>query len=404
MKYTIGVRSWTRLVPRMWHRESVDGRWVDASYLAALRVQEVIAGGGTVHPLVQEYASTTMERAGPVEWAYSERLVVQTRLAEAKLHCAYLKQELVRQLRTEGGRPVAKRWRAIHAEFFGGLYSPEIRELEEWVRRVERRAWNADALKGASHTLKAAAKAFREVAAILEKGYPSHRVLILGRDCEVLYLMLKDRLPEVRYAEISRLVIKDEASLTEIGRFLGEWAPDRPLLVVDTGFAGSIPKALRRLTPLEGRLMSSSCPEFPAIGNSSRNTVTSIESLWKSDYRARKVVAREAELVVVLREEAITDSGVVDPDMASIANRRILRLAMTEGRKPRRRGHSWSLFDLVEGGVPFYQCAECGVTKWSGMDMGLCPGHIDVTYETCDFCGKKFPKGTHTESNCSECW
>lgn len=335
MKYDVGVRSWVRMVQRLHRTEQYEGRWLGGEFLASLRVKQIIREGGTVHPQIYDKVQYLV-----VDWFEEAYLLDQKResmytprLAEAGMHCAYIKQELVRLLRASSVENLRDRWESLK-EFFGGHESPEIQELEAWVSRCEQRARRAQMVKGQRTNLESIARAFKVVAEQLVAEYPEHRVLVLGRDCEVLYHMVKDSV-DCRYAEISRLVARSETSMEEVALFLACWSPEKSLVVVDTGFAGSIPKALLKLTPLEGRLMSSACEEFPTIGDSSRDLVTSIERLWKSENRATNVVAEGDDLRVVARESVTTDSGEVDPEMAKVANRRILRLAKVAKRMAR---------------------------------------------------------------------
>ena len=85
-------------------------------------------------------------------------------------------------------------------------------------------------------------------------------IVVLGRDALPLYPALRNHGRKVQYFLWSRLQEHDEATGEQWLREVGPGA-----VVIDTGYAGSIPDAIRKIDPTASAYLLSSASQYPQL-------------------------------------------------------------------------------------------------------------------------------------------
>jgi hypothetical protein len=169
-----------------------------------------------------------------------------------------------------------------------------------------------------------------EAAQLLLRFYDdSWFIVVLGRDCHVLYRMLRilGRNSGVVYSEISRPVIYTQAD--EVAEWIEQAAAGRKVLIIDSGFSGTIPAYLEQAgLQLRARLLCSENPAIQKIGRMTKNQVLCLESLPKYAARAKRLSSLEH---VAARETSNSDMGEVMPAVARLVEYFILNRTRPAG-------------------------------------------------------------------------
>ncbi|MBN8661138.1 MAG: hypothetical protein J0M35_12295 [Candidatus Obscuribacter phosphatis] len=133
-----------------------------------------------------------------------------------------------------------------------------------------------------------AADTFLDAADGIERLIPSHQpIVLLGRDAWPLLPILKERGRNAMYFLFSRLQYDDESTKRQ-------WLKEIPpgAAVVDTGFSGSIIKAIKKFDPtIGGYLMSTDGSTFPRLladPREHRRRVQDLEDLPKLIFRTNR--------------------------------------------------------------------------------------------------------------------